>query len=191
MIPTISSTVERGGWVEQQNRRTLPLIDYEMGAGVLESSASNYNEFLWTAESDGASVWVYREGVEPVTILTDANITQISLGFDQTMRPHIAYMAGGVCKFRWFDTLAGSMQTMTIPNARSPRLCMDEKRGVFIGSSDLLLSYNNGTNLCLRAQRERYATEHVLATGVEGDLVTFGLNTKNRLQWKLVGMAAP
>ncbi|UVB03026.1 tail fiber protein [Xanthomonas phage vB_Xar_IVIA-DoCa2] len=187
MIPTLSSSVERGDFVEKQNRRTLPMIDYELGADALNSAAADYNSYLWTAESDGSSVVVYREGVDPVTVLTDTNITQISLGFDQTMRPHIAYIAGGVCKFYWYDTLAGSMQTMTIPDGRSPRLCMDEKRGVFIASSDLILTYKVGTNVCVRVQRQRFQNEIVLATDQPGDIVIFGLNTKNRLQWKLVG----
>lgn len=187
MIPVLSSSPQRGSFVEKQNRRTLPLIDYELGASALNSAAEDYNEFLWTAESDGTNVIVYREGVEPVKVLTDSDITQIALGFDQTMQPHIAYMAGGVCKFYWYDTLTDEMQTMVIPNGRSPRLCMDEKRGVFIISSDLLLTYKVGANVCVRVQRERFQTEHVLETDQPGDIVIFGRNNKNRLQWKLVG----
>lgn len=163
------------------------MVDYEMGASALNSSASDYNSHLWTAQSDGTVVTVSRDGVPPVTVLTDSGITQIALGFDQTMRPHIAYIAGGVCKFYWYDTLAGSMQTMVIAGGKTPRLCMDEKRGVFIAYSDLLLTYKVGSNVCLRAQRERFQTEHIIATGQPGDIAVFGLNNKNRLQWKLVG----
>lgn len=187
MIPTLSTDVERGPYVEVQNRRSRPLIDFEMGSSALNTSGSEFNQFLWTAETDGSTVRVYRDGVEPVVVTTDTGITQIALGFDQTMRPHIAYMAGGVCKFYWFNSLTSSMETRVIEGARTPRLCMDEKRALEIGNSDLLLSYKVGTSLCLRAQRERFMTEHVLATDVPGDLIIFGLNTKNRLQWKLVG----
>lgn len=187
MIPVLSSSAQRGDYVEQQNRRSRPMIDYEMGASALNSDSSDYNLHLWTAESDGSAVTVYREGVPPTTVLTDTGITQIALGFDQTMRPHIAYMSGGVCKFYWYDTIAGSMQTMTIAGARSPRLCMDEKRGVFISQSDLILTYKVGTNVCVRVQRQRFQTETILATNKPGDIAVFGLNNKNRLQWKLVG----
>ncbi|UYA98668.1 tail fiber protein [Xanthomonas phage vB_Xar_IVIA-DoCa4] len=187
MIPTASSEVMRGDWVEQQGRRTKPMIDFELGGASLNSSSDNLQAYLWTAESDGSIVTVYREGVDPVTVLSDSNITQIALAFDQTMRPHIAYMAGGACKFFWFDTIANAMSTMTIPGATTPRLCMDEKRAVYATQSDVLLSYKKGTDVMLRAQRERFQTEHTIATGIEGDLVIFGMNNQNRLQWKFVG----
>lgn len=187
MIPTVSQSIQRGDWVEQQNRRGLPLIDFEQGGLTLNAEVDNLQAALWTAESDGSSVVVYRDGVAPVTVLTDSGITQIALAFDQTMRPHVAYMAGGVCKFYWYDTVAASMQTIVIPGATTPRLCMDEKRAVFATQSDVLLSYKNGSNLCVRAQRERFATEHVIATGIPGALIAVGMNNVNRLQWKLVG----
>ncbi|AMW36106.1 tail fiber protein [Xanthomonas phage XAJ24] len=187
MIPTKSQTIQRGNWVEQQNKRSSPLIDYEMGGLVLNAAVDNLQAALWTAASDGSKITVQREGLSPTTVLTDTGITQIALAFDQTMRPHVAYMAGGVCKLYWFDTTTGAMATMMIPGATSPRICMDEKRAVYATQSDVLLSYKVGTNLCLRAQRERFATEHVIATGIPGELVAVGMNTNNRLQWKLVG----
>lgn len=191
MIPTLSSQPVVGSYVERQNRRTIPLIDYEVGAASLYVSATEFTQYLWTAESDGSSVTVYRDGVAPVVVTTDTDITQIALGFDQTMRPHIAYMAGGVCKFYWFNSVSGVMETRTIPGATNPRLCMDEKREARTGDSDLLLSYQVGGNLCLRAQRERFIDEHVLVTGVTGQLVVFGLSTQGRLQWKITGAATP
>lgn len=187
MIPTLSAIPQRGDYVEQQNRRSRPMVDYELGAAALNSAAENYNLHLWTAESDGSAVTVHREGVPPVTVLADAGITQIALGFDQTMRPHIAYMAAGVCKLYWYNSLAGSMQTLVIAGGRTPRLCMDEKRGVFIAYSDLILTYKLGTSVCIRVQRERFQIQTVRATNKPGDIAVFGLNNKNRLQWKLVG----
>ncbi len=185
-IPTLSSEVIRGPYVEQQNRRTIPLIDYEMGGPVLNAPSVDLNTHLWTATSDGSVVTVHRPDVAPVIVLTDTGITQIALGFDQTMRPHIAYVVEGVTKFRWFDSLLNAMTTTTIPNAITPRLCMDEKRGIYAANSDLILSYMNNSALCVRVQRERYQTEHVLETDLGPQLVKTGLNTANRLQWNIL-----
>lgn len=188
MIPERSQISIPGSWVEQQNRYNLPLIDYERGGAQLNSSSSNLQEFLWTAEYVDGKVVVYRDGVAPVTVITEAGITQIALGFDQTMRPHIAYMAeGNVCKFYWFDTQTNSMQTMIVEGATTPRLCMDEKRDQFQSSSDLLLSYKKGMDLCVRVQRQRYQNEIVIDRLIDGDLISVGMNNKNRLQWFCIG----
>ncbi|QEG09305.1 tail fiber protein [Stenotrophomonas phage Pokken] len=188
MIPERSQREIVGPWVEQQNRLTRPLIDYERGGSQLFSASDNLQEVLWTAEYVDGKVIVYRPGVDPITVITEAGITQIALGFDQLMRPHIAYMAeGGVCKFYWFDTQVNAMRTMIIPDATTPRLCMDEKRDQFQNSSDLILSYKKGMDLCIRVQRQRYQNEILIDRLIEGDLISVGMNNKNRLQWFCVG----
>lgn len=188
MIPERSQREIVGPWVEQQNRLTLPLIDYERGGTDLFSSSKNLQEVLWTAEYVDGKIIVYRPGVDPITVITEEGITQIALGFDQLMRPHIAYMAaGGVCKFYWFDTQLNAMATMIIPGATTPRLAMDEKRDEFQSYSDLILSYKKGMDLCIRVQRQRYQNEILLDRLIEGDLISVGMNNKNRLQWFCVG----
>lgn len=191
MIPQTSLQIMRGSWVEQQNRRNAPLIDFEMGGAALNSSSVNLQEFLWTAECREDVIYVYREGVSEVPVLTDTGITQIALAFDQTMRPHLAYVANGVSKFYWFDTLANAMTTMVLDGATTPRLCMDEKRQYYTNMSDVLLFYKKGIDVVARAQRERFLIEHVVDTGIPGDLITVGMNSENRLQWFCVGDRNP
>ncbi|UZV39860.1 putative tail protein [Xanthomonas virus PB119] len=187
MIPQRSSQDLRGTWVEQQNRRNLPLIDYERGGTVLNSSSDDLQAVLWTAECVDDTVYVYVGDGPRTAVLTEAGITQIALAFDQTMRPHIAYVVGGVCKFHWFDSQINAMTTTVIPDATTPRLCMDEKRAYYTNSSDVILSYKKGLDLVVRVQRERFTVEHVIDTGIPGDLVSVGMNSKNRLQWFCVG----
>lgn len=187
MIPERSLIDLQGSFVEQQNRRTRPLIDYERGGLVLNSSNDNLQEVMWTAECIDNTVYVYRDGVERVAVLTDVGITQIALAFDQTMRPHIAYMSEGVCKFYWFDTQINDMRTTVFADATTPRLCMDEKRPYYTSRSDVLLSYKKGMDLVVRVQRERFQIEHVIDTNIPGDLISVGMNNKNRLQWFCVG----
>lgn len=185
MIPRASEKVLRGSYVEQQNRSAQPLIDYERGGLVLGQATANLTAALWTAQYIEGRVEVFREGVLPVTIFSEPGITQIALAFDQAMQPHIAYMVGGVCKFFYYDTLQNGMRTMEIPGATSPRLCLDEKRSLFSGQADIILSYKKGTDLVVRVQRERYGVEYVLASNLPGELLTVGLNSVNRLQWNL------
>lgn len=185
MIPQVSEKVLRGSYVEQQNRSVQPLTDYERGGLVLGQATADLSATLWTAQYVDGQVEVFREGVLPVTILSEPGITQIALAFDQAMQPHIAYMVGGVCKFFYYDTLQNGMRTMEIPGATTPRLCLDEKRGPFSGIADILLSYKKGTDLVVRVQRQRYGVEHVLGSNLAGELLTVGLNSVNRLQWNL------
>lgn len=186
MIPVLSSEPIWSGFTERQNRRSEPLIDYEMGGPSLNGPSSNFNTHLWIAESDGAVVTVRREDSgTPTQVLSDSNIEQIALGFSQLMVPHIAYTTTTAAKFFWFDTLTGQMETMILPaGSTSMRLCMDEKRGHFISGSDLLLSYERGTHFYVRAQRDRFGIEYDMGEKPGTSLVAFGKNRDNRLQWQ-------
>ena len=192
MIPVLSSQPYPSPFSERVNSRNAPLVDYE-AAGPTLGAASSSVAYEWKAESDGASVWISREGVEPVLVLTDTGITEISLALDQTTNPHIAYVAGGVSKFRYWDALNEVWATMTLAGARSPRCCSDEKTPELSGDRDLLLTYLRGTQLFVRAQQERFAVEHEQVPDATSAalitsstrIVTVGMNTGRRLQWAL------
>lgn len=187
MYQTLSTPTIRSGWAETQNRRTLPLIDYEAGGPTLNAPTADRYSVMWVAESDGSSVTVRREdSEEAVEVLTDTGITQIALAFDQTMRPHVAYVAEGVAKFRYWDTLSGDWSLLNLGNAVTPRLCTDEKRSQFIGTEDVILCYMRGEDLFVRYQRDRYLEEKLLEANTNGvSLTTIGMNNANRLQWKI------
>ena len=192
MIPVLSSSVVRAPFDERMNDRALPRVDYENGGPTLGVGSDDVS-YEWQATSDGTSIMVGRTGVSPVLVTTDTAITEVSLAFDQTMRPHVAYVAGGVAKFRWWNSLASAYETMVLTGARTPRCCTDEKRAGFSADRDLILTYIRGASLYVRVQRERFQIEHELvptlppgvfiteATGI----ISFGLNRANRLQWRL------
>lgn len=191
MNPVISSTPMPSPWSERVNSRTDVLVDFENGAASL-GIASNSNDFEWMANSDGASVWVSREGVAPVLQLTDVSITEVALAFDQTMNPHIAYVADGVAKFRWWDTLANAYATMILTDCRTPRCCSDEKNPLLSGDRDLILTYMKGSDLCIRLQRDRFGVEYEQEPDEETaklidsntKIVSVAMNTGRRLQWR-------
>lgn len=191
MNPTISSVPVPLPWREMVRSTGEPLVDYETGGPAL-AVGSDSHAFQWVAHSDGTSVWVSREGVAPALLLTDTGITEIALAFDQTMNPHIAYVASGVAKWFYWDTLASAYDTMTLTTARSPRCCSDEKTPQFSGDRDVVLAYMKGDGLFLRLQRDRFTVEYEKEPDPDNHapftestrLTILGMNTGNRLQFR-------
>lgn len=104
------------------------------------------------------------------------------------MNPFIAYVQGGQAKYYWYDsTVPGMVHTNLPAGSYDPRCTMDEKRPFNIAESDILLSYIRAGNLCVRYQRERYLTEHVLKSGIGSSarLVSMALNRGFRVQWRI------
>lgn len=187
MIPVASSNPHRAGWLEVVRRRTAPLIDYERGGEAIGNPAGGLLGHQYRAELIGGDVVVFRdEETSGTPVYNYPTATRIALSFDQNMRVHLAFESGAGMQLWWYDSVAGAM-TLTNLTGTDPCLCTDEKRPALLSDSDVILSYKNGTNLCVRVQRERFQTEHVLATDVPGILVCAGMNTALRMQWKLLG----
>lgn len=187
MIEPLSAKVIQSSYVEQQNRRTIPLVDYEAGGETLDSSQGSRYAFMWVAESDGSSVTVRRVDLEETHVVLSglADVTQIAIAFDAAMRTHVAYVAGGKAYLYYWNSLAGSMDTMELDGAITPRLCTDQKRQVFVGTDDVILAYLRSGGLYCRYQRERFTVEHLITAVPDAiGLTTVGLNNANRLQWR-------
>ena len=191
MNPELSSRPVPLPWSERVGSRSNLLIDYERGGATI-GVASNSSEFEWQVETDGTSVWVSREGVAPVLILTDTNITEVNLALDQTMNVHIAFVADGVAKWRYWDTLTNSYQVMTLTDCRTPRCCSDEKTPEFSGVRDVILTYLRDASLYVRLQHDRYTVEYAKVPDEDNHesitesskIASFGMNTGRRLQWR-------
>ena len=161
--------------------------DYEMGGIALNDPSQGLLVQHWRARLDGDDVLV---GPDPYSsesvVITDADITELSLAFDQNMRPTIAYVAAGVTKLYWYDTVPEQHVT-TVFNAedRSPFVTMDDKRApaTLINTNDVLFFYIRGTTLYYRQQRDRFQTERALATvGADQFIVKCGMSRALRVQ---------
>lgn len=188
MIPDqmLSSTPVPGDFIERVNRPLAPLIDYERGGAAVGDAGAGRFLQEWKAEVIGADVWLSAESVAPFVYLTRPGITLVSLAFDQNMIPYVAFVDGSGAWLYWFDTSAGGMVTTSIPGARTPRLCTDDKRMIEVANSDVILAYMVGTELRYRQQRDRFQTEIMLATGLNADLVAVAMADVGRLQFQLV-----
>lgn len=168
------------------------LTDFELGGVALQDASQGLQVQRWTcrAESETGIVYLGAENVPEIPLFTADGITDLSLAFDQNMRPFVAFTQLNQAKFRWYDTVLGANRITELdPNDRTPRCCMDDKRPwqVSQGANDVILAYLRGDSLYYRQQRERYEVERFLASGLEGKrLIKVGMNIAWRLQFEFV-----
>ncbi|WP_427852920.1 hypothetical protein [Stenotrophomonas acidaminiphila] len=188
MLPggVLSSIPHPAPFAERVNLRSEPLVDYEMGGIGLQNPNAGLQVKLWTLRSNGQQVTVEADDVPPVLLFERLGpITLVSLAFDQAMNPHVAFVEDGIAWLWWWDTVANAMTFTAIDGARTPRLGLDEKRSALLSIGDVVLAYMNQDNLCVRYQRERFGTEHVMSAGVGQELVSVGASAAGRFQFML------
>lgn len=156
--------------------KSYPLIEsWENGGVALSDPSEELTKYVWQAWTDGTTITVKRDDLDTYHVLiTDSNITELDLTFDQNMRPCIAYVANGISKLYWYDTQQAKQVIDAYPLITNPRVSLDDKRRFNVANSDIIFAYQKGDTLCYRVQRERFTIEHVLAT-----------NTKKRILWRI------
>jgi hypothetical protein len=188
MIPgnQLSVTPVIAPYSEQVNDPDAPLVDYELGGTALSDPSDGLQVKTWTAFMDGNDVRIQAEDVAATTLLTLAGVTEISLAFDQEMRPAIAYVQNGVAKLWWYDPAVVGYDTITFgADMLTPRLTLDEKRPVLIDDSDIILAYIKDNNLYFRAQRDSFLVEYLLREEINASLVSIAMSDNFRLKFKL------
>ena len=161
------------------------LTDYELGGIALNDGSQGMRVQSWMAYLDGNTIYCVPEaGGTPTAILTEAGITELSLGFTQDMNVVLAYVASGVTKLYWYDFNIPGQTTTIFAGATSPFLSLDDKRPEERAASDVLFFYVRSGVLYYREQRERYQTERSLATLPVGvsRIVNAGMGRNLRVQ---------
>lgn len=170
------------------NRR--PKEAFELG-GVGFSDTSEPFTYVWRAYVDGRSIMAQREGSNPQRIKdVEGRVSEVSLTFDQSMRPTLAYVEEGASKLFWYDSLTEDMQT-SIFEVSNPRVSLDDNRKFNIGNSDIIFGYISEDNkVKYRLQRERFSEEHELEFD-RGDfkgqlaLIDIGMGDDNRFVFSI------
>jgi hypothetical protein len=149
--------------------RSDSLVDYEKGGIALNDPSQGLMVQDWRVRALNASSEI-RVSAAPydveVAILSASNITEVSLAFDQNMRPSVAYIEDGQAKLYWYDSVAeASIVTILAADVTSVFLTLDDKRavGALLNYNDVLLFYVRSGNLYYRQQRDRFAIERLLA----------------------------
>ncbi len=181
----LSTVPVPSAFIEQVSRRTVPLIDYEMGGVNVADASQGLNVKLWKLESNGAQMLLSADGVPAIELFTRPNVSQVALAFDQNMRPHVAFMQEGVAWLWWYDSQASAMVFSSFAGVTTPRLTTDDKRSNQVGNSDVILAYVRANGLYFRMQRERFQVEHLLKAAVNAELIAIGMNRGNRLQFRM------
>ena len=165
------------------------LEDFERGGVAINDPTQGYDVRDWRAWSDGTTVWVAPlPGLFPITeVHSGVGITEISLAFDQNMAPTVAFVEAGLVKLRWYDSLIEGMTTTSYPGARSPMVCLDDKRQIASQTNDIIFAYVRDEQVRYRQQRDRFGVEYTLgATPSPGSrIVGLGMGVNWRLQVKL------
>lgn len=188
MLPddTLSSEPVPGQFAEPAASRKDWTVDTEMGGVGLSNPSGGLRDRLWTLRYESPRVIVSAEGVPDTVLFEREGITELSLAFDQNMRPCVAFVDGDGPWLWWYDSQAQAQVFTALPaGATSPKVCTDEKRRTLLANSDIILAYLRDGWLCYRQQRDRFDTEYQLAPVTTGRLVTIGMNTGYRLQFKV------
>jgi hypothetical protein len=169
---------------DDTNRLNNLLQDKELGGIALNDPSEGLTYQVWDIYYDGADARLHNENGYDEPIVSSEFITELSLSFDQNMRPAVAYVDSGVTKLLWYDSEIAAQVTTVVPNATSPMLGLDTKRIEFTDISDIVLVYLNQLNVCYRVQRERFLIEHVagVVQSSSARILGAGMNKGNRFQ---------
>ncbi len=184
MLPnsTLSMTPVTGNFLSPDNQPYSDTTDYERGGIHLQDPSQGLDYQTWTAAIKPDGIYVEAPNSPAVRLITGSRMTEAGLAFDQNMNPHISFVQNGDAGLFWYDSSTHSNATLMIPDAITPRLCLDDKRPLSSSISDVLLFYLKDRHLYFRAQRDRFGIEYPLGP-VEGNVLRrVGMNDKLRIQ---------
>lgn len=159
---TLSTEVLPSAFLGSRGASVDPLLDYEDGGIDFNDPSEGHFYQWWRARVvDGTSIVVDAEYVPEQVLYTGTDITEVSLAFDQNMRPCLAFVDEGQAYLQWYDTSV-SQQVITplAPSVITPRVTLDDKRSSQTSTSDIVLAYLRDGVLRTRQQRDRFGIEY-------------------------------
>ena len=104
------------------------------------------------------------------------------------MHPVVSFVDGSGAWYWWYSPLAQDVEFVAMDQGvTSPRVCIDDRRPEFTGSSDVVLGYILNDRLKYRLQRDRYGVEYDVAPAPCGVLTKIGMSVGMRLQFAFGG----
>ncbi|MDN5565199.1 hypothetical protein [Psychrobacter sanguinis] len=179
-------------WLEDLNeprdRKHPDTRSFCLGGADIGDITQGIKDYVWQAWTDGAAIYLQRTDVSrPDRVLTDKNITSVSVAFDRNMNLVIAYQAGIDSKL-WVGrngSLVGGIAA-SIRGGITPMVALDDNRYANDFTSDVIFAYIKDSMLCCRYQREQYRTEHKLQVLESGtNLYRMGMGRDNRFLFLL------
>jgi hypothetical protein len=172
-----TSTTAPDSWLSPDSINTGSEINEKESGGIALSNPSlGIAGYTWSCQYTaltGSITLINETTAVSSTILNGIfNLATLSFAFDANMRPAIGYtLLDGTSYLYYYDSLTESYSTLTLPaGSYSLRLTHDDKRYemVVLNVTDILVFYVRGSTVYYRLQRERYQTEHQIATVTPG-----------------------
>lgn len=162
MLPDNTLIEFEGSFLPPRDKKAKINESFDLG-GIALSDTSEPFVYEWHGYVEGNTIYLARKDQTPVAVLLFTGaITELSITFDQNMRPTIAYVEDGIAKLYWYDS-SQAQNVITEYDVTNPRVSLDDKRKFNIGNSDIIFAYiADGNRLCYRLQRERYGIDHEL-----------------------------
>lgn len=189
----VSTVVKSAAYYSPDSLDVGSMISKERGGIGLSDTTEglDYQDWTLTWNWQTDEFMIEAPNTPLAMIYSHADVTELSLSFDQNMAPFITFVAAGVAKYWWYDTALGGRDLTTLPaGSVTPRCCLDDKRPYRSGTSDIILCYVHDGKLKMRMERERYLTDNIIAdpfvdpvNSLPAYLKKVGMNAINRLQW--------
>lgn len=203
MMPedVFSTEVVHGRFTGARGLGVTKTIDYhEGGVGIQDvSQGLRYQRWrlrLLDAGLDESRAMLSAPNTPEFELYAVPGMTEVSLAFDQNMRPALAFVDPTGSYFRWFDTGVGAIVVAPV-DGETPRIVLDDTR--LVGSfgyqnNDIILAYKRAGVLYFRQQRDRFLIEYDPTAALpeqraliaeSGGLIKIGFNRQLRLQFQL------
>jgi hypothetical protein len=163
----------------------LPLEERCLGGTAIGDGAAGREVQVWKIAYDGTSVHVGPDGGADQFVQARAGAYTVSLAFDANMALAYAWQSVNGANLYYFDSTLGSYNILTIADATSCRVGVDDTREFLSAASDIIFAYTRGGQLYWRQQRDRYLTERLVGPSGASILHRCAQNTLNRFQFKL------
>lgn len=198
MLPNrvLSTTVESATFLSPKTSvPKLALTDVCPGPVAIGDSSQGLNYQTWGVSTDGGANIIFTpatSGSASTVFTASDTLVWVAGCFDQNSHPVVAYQVTAGSFFRWFNTTTNAfVVTALSAGVVGPMIALDDFRPPESSSSDVIVSYLNGLNLCFRAQRDNYAIEYVLTTVGTGSILTqAGMNKVGRFQFQIQTLVA-
>lgn len=158
---TLSSEAYPSAFLGSRHASVNPLLDYEDGGIDFNDPSEGHFYQWWRARVVDNTIVVDAEHVEEQVLYTGTKITEVSLTFDQNMRPCLAFVDNGRAYLQWYDTEVDQQVITDLGSTVvTPRVTLDDKRSSQLDNSDIILAYLKEGTLLIRQQRDGFGIEY-------------------------------
>ena len=161
-----------------------PTTSSDNGPIAVQNTSKGLMAKIWTASYNSVTGAVKLQ--DGTNLFTDVNLKELSLTFNQTGNPFVAFRSTARIKIWRYDPLLSNYTIKDVTAGDQPFCYLDERRPEFSANSDVFLLYHRNGEIFYRLQRDRFDVEY--STGIIGgaDIVIecFGMAKNNRLQIK-------